>query len=304
MEIIKAIILGIVEGITEWLPISSTGHLILADEFIKLNASDAFKEMFNVVIQLGAILAVVVIFFKKLWPFTSDKKKGYSYIANWRSYNLKFNYNNKEGSGTITPKAKGGIFKKDIMDMWFKVIVAMLPAAVIGIPLDDIFEEKFHNYIVVSAALIIYGVLFIAIERHKEGVEPRFNSISDISYKTALFIGLFQALSLIPGTSRSGSTILGAIILGVSRVAAAEFSFYLAVPVMFGASLIKLLKFGFNFTGTELAVLGVGMLTAFIISVFIIKFLMDYIRKHDFAVFGWYRIVLGVVVLGYFLIVG
>lgn len=280
MEILKSIILGIVEGITEWLPISSTGHLILADEFIKLNMSAEFKEMFNVVIQLGAILAVVVIFFKKLWPFTADKSKGYCYI--------------KKGEG---------YFKKDVMDMWFKVIVAMLPAALIGIPFDDIFEKYFHNYAVVSATLIIYGVLFILIEKRNKTLAPKYNSIADISYKTALYIGLFQALSLIPGTSRSGSTILGAIILGVSRVAAAEFSFYMAVPVMFGASLIKLLKFGFGFTSAELVILAVGMVTAFIVSVVIIKFLMDYIRKHDFSVFGWYRIALGIVVLGYFLLV-
>ena len=281
MEILKSIILGIIEGITEWLPISSTGHLILADEFIKLGASDEFKEMFNVVIQLGAILAVVVLFFKKLWPFTLDKSRGYNYITKG-----------------------GGIIKKDIMDMWFKVIVAMLPAAIIGIPFDDFFEEHFHNYIVVAAALIIYGVLFIVIERRNKHRKPKYGTIDDISYKTALFIGLFQALSLIPGTSRSGSTILGAIILGVSRVAAAEFSFYLAVPVMFGASFIKLLKFGLDFTGTELAVLLVGMITAFIVSVLVIRFLMSYIRKHDFAVFGYYRIVLGVIVVLYFLIAG
>lgn len=281
MEILKSIILGIIEGITEWLPISSTGHLILADEFIKLGASDEFMEMFNVVIQLGAILAVVVLFFKKLWPFTLDKSKGYNYITKG-----------------------GGIIKKDIMDMWFKVIVAMLPAAIIGIPFDDFFEEHFHNYIVVAAALIIYGVLFIVIERRNKHGKPKYGTIDDISYKTALFIGLFQALSLIPGTSRSGSTILGAIILGVSRVAAAEFSFYLAVPVMFGASFIKLLKFGLDFTGTELAVLLVGMITAFIVSVLVIRFLMSYIRKHDFAVFGYYRILLGVIVVLYFLIAG
>ena len=280
LDIIKSIILGFIEGVTEWLPISSTGHLILADEFIKLGMGEEFKEMFNVVIQLGAILAVVVIFWKKLWPFTLDKSRGYNYITKG-----------------------GGIIKKDIMDMWLKVIVAMLPAAIVGIPLDDVFEKYFHNYIVVSAALIIYGVLFIAVERRNRGRKPKYNGIADISYKTALIIGLFQALSLIPGTSRSGSTILGAIIIGVSRVAAAEFSFYLAVPVMFGASFIKLLKFGFNFTSAELAVLLIGMLTAFIISVLVIKFLMSYIRKHDFTAFGWYRIVLGIVVLFYFLVI-
>ena len=279
LEIFKTIILGIVEGITEWLPISSTGHLILADEFIKLDMSKEFMEMFNVVIQLGAILAVVVIFWKKLWPFTLDKSKGYNYITK-----------------------SGGIIKKDVMDMWFKVIVAMLPAAIVGIPFDNLFEEHFHNYIVVSAALIVYGILFIIIERRNDGKKTKINSIADISYKTALIIGCFQALSLIPGTSRSGSTILGAIIIGVSRVAAAEFSFFLAVPVMFGASLIKLLKFGFSFTGAELAVLLVGTLTSFLVSVVAVKFLMNYVRKHDFSAFGYYRIALGAVVLAYFLI--
>lgn len=279
MDIIKSIILGIIEGITEWLPISSTGHLILADEFIKLNMSKDFKEMFNVVIQLGAILAVVVIFWKKLWPFTLDKSKGYNYITKG-----------------------GGLIKKDVMDMWFKVIVAMLPAAILGIPLDDFFEEHFHNYIVVSLALIIYGILFIVIEGRNKGKSPKINSIADISYKTALLIGCFQALSLIPGTSRSGSTILGAILIGVSRVAAAEFSFFLAVPVMFGASFIKLLKFGMSFSGMELAVLIVGTLTSFIVSVVAVKFLMNYVRKHDFSAFGYYRIALGVVVVIYFLI--
>lgn len=280
-DIIKSIILGIIEGITEWLPISSTGHLILADEFIRLDMSEEFMEMFNVVIQLGAILAVVVIFWKKLWPFTLDKTKGYSYITKG-----------------------GGLIKKDIMDMWFKVIVAMLPAAVIGIPFDDVLDKYLHNYIVVSAALIVYGVLFIVIERRNRSKTPRYNGISQISYQIALTIGLFQALSLVPGTSRSGSTILGAIIIGVSRVTAAEFSFYLAVPVMFGASLIKLLKFGFSFTGAEAAVLAAGMITAFAVSLAAIKFLMGYVRRHDFSAFGWYRIVLGAAVFGYFLIFG
>lgn len=280
-DIIKSIILGIVEGITEWLPISSTGHLILADEFIKLNMSESFMDMFNVVIQLGAILAVVVLFWKKLWPFTADKTKGYNYITK-----------------------SGGIIKKDVMDMWFKVIVAMLPAAVIGIPFDNFFEKHFHNYIVVSAALIVYGVLFIVIERANKNKSPKVASITDMSYKTAFLIGCFQALSLIPGTSRSGSTILGAIIIGVSRVTAAEFSFFLAVPVMFGASFIKLLKFGLTFTGAELAVLIVGTLTSFLVSVAAIKFLIGYVRRHDFSAFGWYRIVLGAAVLAYFLIAG
>ena len=281
MDIIKSIILGIIEGITEWLPISSTGHLIIADEFIKLGMTDEFMEMFNVVIQLGAILAVVVIFWNKMWPFTADKTKGYNYIT--------------KGNGLI---------KKDVMDMWFKVIAAMLPAAIVGIPLDNYFEAHFHNWQVVSAALIVYGVLFIVIEKINKSRKPKVNSIPELSYKTALLIGCFQALSLIPGTSRSGSTILGAMILGVSRVAGAEFSFFLAVPVMFGASLIKLLKFGFTFTGMELAVLAVGTLTSFIVSVIAIKFLISYVRRHDFSLFGYYRIALGVMVIAYFLIAG
>lgn len=281
MDIIKSIILGIIEGITEWLPISSTGHLIIADEFIKLGMTDEFMEMFNVVIQLGAILAVVVIFWNKMWPFTADKSKGYNYIT--------------KGNGLI---------KKDVMDMWFKVIAAMLPAAIVGIPLDNYFEAHFHNWQVVSAALIAYGVLFIVIEKINKSRKPKVNSIPELSYKTAILIGCFQALSLIPGTSRSGSTILGAMILGVSRVAGAEFSFFLAVPVMFGASLIKLLKFGFTFTGMELAVLAVGTLTSFIVSVIAIKFLISYVRRHDFSLFGYYRIALGVIVIAYFLIAG
>lgn len=281
MDIIKSIILGIIEGITEWLPISSTGHLIIADEFIKLGMTDEFMEMFNVVIQLGAILAVVVIFWNKMWPFTADKTKGYNYIT--------------KGNGLI---------KKDVMDMWFKVIAAMLPAAIVGIPFDNYFEKHFHNWQVVSAALIAYGVLFIVIEKINKSRKPKVNSIPELSYKTALLIGCFQALSLIPGTSRSGSTILGAIILGVSRVAGAEFSFFLAVPVMFGASLIKLLKFGFTFTGMELAVLAVGTLTSFIVSVIAIKFLISYVRRHDFSLFGYYRIALGALVIAYFLIAG
>lgn len=279
MDIIKSIILGIIEGITEWLPISSTGHLIIADEFIKLGMTDEFMEMFNVVIQLGAILAVVVIFWNKMWPFTADKSKGYNYIT--------------KGNGLI---------KKDVMDMWFKVIAAMLPAAIVGIPFDNYFEKHFHNWQVVSAALIAYGVLFIVIEKINKSRKPKVNSIPELSYKTALLIGCFQALSLIPGTSRSGSTILGAMILGVSRVAGAEFSFFLAVPVMFGASLIKLLKFGFTFTGMELAVLAVGTLTSFIVSVIAIKFLISYVRRHDFSLFGYYRIALGALVIAYFLI--
>lgn len=270
LDILKSIVLGIIEGITEWLPISSTGHLIIADEFIKLNMNESFMEMFNVVIQLGAILAVVVIYFKQMWPFTLKKEEHF--------------------------------IKKDVFSMWFKVIVAILPAAIIGIPLDDLFEEKFHNYIVVSLALVVYGIAFLIIEKRNKAIKPKVESIAEMSYKTAFLVGCFQALSLIPGTSRSGSTILGAILIGVSRVAAAEFSFYMAVPVMFGASLIKLLKFGFDFTSTELIILLVGMLTAFIVSVIAIKFLISYIKKRDFTAFGYYRIILGVVILLYFIL--
>ena len=270
MDIIKSIILGIIEGITEWLPISSTGHLIVADEFIKLNMTKDFMDMFNVVIQLGAILAVVVIYFNKLWPF-SLKKQDY-------------------------------FIKKETFSMWFKVIVAILPAAIIGIPLDDFFEEKLHNYIVVAIALIVYGIAFIFVERRNKSLSPKVATIAEITYKDALLIGCFQALSLIPGTSRSGSTILGAILIGVSRVAAAEFSFYMAVPVMFGASAIKLLKFGFNFTNQQMIILLVGMVTAFVVSVIVIKLLMSYIKKRDFTAFGYYRIVLGIIVLLYFVL--
>ena len=277
MDIIKSILLGIIEGVTEWLPISSAGHLILADEFIRLEASDAFMEMFNVVIQLGAILAVVVLFWKKLWPFAIGK-------------------NQKDDHTEIVC----GCLKKDIMELWMKVIVAMLPAAIIGIPLDDFLEAHLHTPTVIALALIVYGILFIVIEAKNRGKTAQFQKVSDLSYVTVFLIGVFQALSLIPGTSRSGSTILGAMILGASRVAAAEFSFYLAVPVMFGASFIKMLKFGFHFTSAELSILLVGMITAFLVSVLVIRFLMSYIKKRDFSAFGYYRIALGILVLVYF----
>lgn len=271
-EILKVILLGIVEGITEWLPISSTGHLILVDEFIKLNASDAFKEMFNVVIQLGAIMAVVVLYFHKLNPFSPKKTKDE---------------------------------KIQTIDLWFKVVVACIPAAVLGILFDDWMEEHFHNYIVVSVMLIVYGVLFIVIENWNKKNKPSVTDLSNLTYKTALLIGVFQVLSLIPGTSRSGATIIGALLLGVSRYVAAEFTFFLAIPVMVGASGIKLLKFfmeGAGMTGMEIAMLGVGCVVAFVVSIIAIKFLMGYIKKNDFKVFGWYRIILGVLVLGYFLL--
>lgn len=272
LEILKVILLGIVEGITEWLPISSTGHLILVDEFIKLGASEAFKEMFNVVIQLGAIMAVVVLYFNKLNPFSKKKSR-------------------KQKVHTI--------------QLWMKVVVACIPAAVLGLLFDDWMEEHLHNYVVVSLMLVIYGVLFIVVENWNKKNTPAVTKLSELSYKTALIIGAFQVLSLIPGTSRSGSTILGALLIGVSRYVAAEFTFFLAIPVMFGASGLKILKFvmeGGGFTGMEAAMLIVGCVTAFFVSVFAIKFLMGYIKKNDFKVFGYYRIILGILVLAYFLI--
>ena len=277
-EILKAVVLGVIEGVTEWLPVSSTGHLILADEFLSLNMSDEFIEMFNVVIQLGAILAVVVLFFPKLWPFQNRPEAA----------------RGKTGAAALVER----FCRKDVWVMWFKVLVAIIPAMVIGLPLDDWMTEHLHNPPVVAAMLIMYGVFFLLIERRHR--RPRIKRISQLSYPTALGIGMFQVLSLIPGTSRSGSTILGAMLLGTSRTVAAEFTFFLAIPVMFGASLIKVLKFGFSFTGFELAVLGVGSLVAFVVSMLSIRFLMNYVKKHDFKVFGWYRIVLGVLVLAYF----
>lgn len=272
LEIWKVILLGIVEGITEWLPISSTGHLILVDEFVKLGASEAFKEMFNVVIQLGAIMAVVVLYFNKLNPFSPKKSR-------------------KQKVHTI--------------QLWMKVIVACIPAAVLGLLFDDWMEEHLHNYIVVSLMLVIYGVLFIVVENWNKKNTPSVTKLSELSYKTAFIIGAFQVLSLIPGTSRSGATILGALLIGVSRYVAAEFTFFLAIPVMFGASGLKILKFvleGGGFTGMEATMLIVGCVTAFFVSVFAIKFLMGYIKKNDFKVFGYYRIILGILVLAYFLI--
>ena len=269
IEILKAIILGIIEGITEWLPISSTGHMILADEFIQLNTSDAFKEMFFVVVQLGAIMAVVVLFWNKLFPFGIKDKK----IE----------------------------IKKDTFNLWFKVIVAALPAAVIGLLFDDTINAIFYNYQTVALMLIIYGVLFIVVENRNRNRVPKVDTLEALTYKTALMIGLFQVLALIPGTSRSGATIIGAILIGTSRFVAAEFTFFLAIPVMVGASLLKLLKFGLVFTGSELTILLVGMFVAFIVSVLAIKFLMGYIKKHDFKAFGYYRIILGIIVLAYFL---
>ncbi|HIV85684.1 MAG TPA: undecaprenyl-diphosphate phosphatase [Candidatus Monoglobus merdigallinarum] len=270
IELLKVIFLGIVEGITEWLPISSTGHMILVDEFIKLNVSPEFLEFFLVAIQLGAIMAVVVIFFNKIFPF----------------------------------EFRGG-FKADRekLILWAKIIVASIPAGVIGILFDDIFSAWFYNPWTVAVMLILFGVLFIVIENSNKNKLPKVDDIRDITYKTAFIIGVFQLIAAVfPGTSRSGATIVGALLLGVSRTASAEFTFYLAIPAMFGGSLVKLLKFGFSFTPEELIILLVGGVVAFVVSMLSIKFLMSYVKKHDFKVFGWYRIVLGVLVLGYFLV--
>lgn len=277
IEIIKVVFLGIVEGITEWLPISSTGHMLLVDEFIHIDASESFKEMFFVVIQLGAIIAVIIYFWKKMFPFQlRDRSKP--------------------------------VIRKDVFSIWFKVVVACIPGTVVTLLFDDFIEAHLHTPVVIAAALIFYGVAFIFVESGSKGgkrVAPgrlSAKTIDDISYKTALAIGLFQMLSIIPGTSRSGSTIIGALIIGVSRVAAAEFSFFLAVPVIIGLSGIKLLKFGLTFSSSELVILLVGMLTAFVVSMLAVRFLMAYIKKHDFKAFGVYRIVLGAIVLAYFLI--
>lgn len=277
LDILKAILFGIVEGITEWLPISSTGHLILLEEFVKFdNVSENFFAMFEVVIQLGAILAVVVLFFKQIWPFC---KKGGGYA--------------KQG-----PLA---YVKMDIMQLWFKILVACIPAAVIGVLFDDVLDALFYHWYVVAGALIVFGVAFIVVENWNKGKNPKIRTLAEISYQTALMIGVFQLIAAVfPGTSRSGATIVGALLIGVSRSVAAEFTFFLAIPVMFGASLLKIVKFGFHFSTVELAALLTAMLTAFIVSVIVIQFLLSYIKKHDFKVFGWYRIVLGIVVIAYF----
>lgn len=283
-EFIKSIILGIVEGITEWLPVSSTGHLIIVNEFLNLNVSadkevnDAFISMFDVVIQLGAIMAVVLIFWEKLFPFGINNN-----------------------TNPLSQSGFGAFVKMDIMHMWFKVIVACLPAAIVGVILDDWIDEHFYNPWVVAIALIVFGVAFIIIENRNKNMNAKVNTIDELTYKQAFIIGVFQLVAaLFPGTSRSGSTIVGALLIGISRTVAAEFTFFLAVPVMFGASLLKLIKYDGGFTGTQIGILAVGMIVAFVVSVFIIKFLMDYIKKHDFKIFGWYRIVLGALVLAYF----
>lgn len=272
IEILKAIFLGIVEGITEWLPISSTGHMILVDEFLKLNVSEEFLEMFFVVIQLGAILAVPVLFFHKLNPFSGKKSA-------------------EERRGT--------------WNLWGKVVVGVIPAGIVGVLLDDFFNTHFYNYIVVAIALIVYGIAFILIEKRREGKPFRVERVEDLTYRDALMIGGYQMLSLIPGTSRSGSTILGGMLTGVSRTASAEFSFFMAIPVMIGASLVKILKFivkGYTATGAEIGLLLVGIFVAFFVSLAAIRFLTDFVKRHDFKPFGIYRIALGILVLGYFLV--
>lgn len=272
VEMLKAVLFGVVEGITEWLPISSTGHMILLDEFVQLQMSDAFKTMFNVVIQLGAILAVVVLYFPKLWPF----RRGEKGLASW--------------------------LRMDTVSLWIKVVVAILPSAIVGIPLDDWMDAHLHTAPVVAAMLVIYGVAFILIERRQNPQRrARIQSVELIDLRMALGIGLFQVLSLVPGTSRSGATILGGVLMGCSRAAASEFSFFLAIPTMAGASLIKVLKFGLDFTGAELLILLTGCVTAFVVSVVAIKTFIGYVKKHSFTAFGWYRIALGALVAAYFL---
>lgn len=269
---IKAIIFGIVEGITEWLPISSTGHLILADELLKMQESEAFMTMFNVVIQLGAILAVVVLYFHKLNPFALNKSKAE---------------------------------KNDTWSLWFKVIVAILPSVIIGLPLDDWLDAHFYNFISVAIMLIVYGVAFIVVEKRNRSITPKITEFHQITYKLALFIGMFQVLALIPGTSRSGATILGGILLGASRFISAEFSFFLGIPTMFGASLLKIVKFfaeGHSFTTENTIILLTGTVVSFFVSILAIKFLISYIKKNDFTAFGWYRIVLGIILIGYWVV--
>ena len=282
IEVLKVLVFGIVEGFTEWLPISSTGHMILLDDLIHLNVTDEFREVFMVVIQLGAILAVVLLYFKKLNPFVSMR------------------YLRERDMRGVWPV--GNVFgvKRHTMILWVKVVIACLPAAIVGIPLDDWMEAHLRSSYVVAATLILYGILFIVVENRNYGQRPAVERTGQISYKLALYIGLFQVLSLVPGTSRSGATILGAMVLGCSRSAAAEFSFFLGIPVMFGASLLKLVKFGFGFTASEVFILIFGMVVAFLVSVYSIKFLISYIRRNDFKLFGYYRIVLGIVVLLYF----
>ena len=289
LEIIKSIIFGIVEGITEWLPISSTGHMILLDEFIKMDVSDKFREMYLVVIQLGAIMAVVLLFWWRIWPFCKEE-------------NFKKHYAKHKVAGFLD---NFKFIKQDIFIMWFKIVAACVPAIIVEVAFGDNLEKWFYNYKTVAIMLILVGIVFIIVEEKNKKNIPSVNKIGQITYTTAFWIGMFQLVAAVfPGTSRSGATIIGGLILGLSRTVAAEFTFYLAIPVMFGASLIKIIKFGFGFSALEAGILLTGMITAFIVSLFVIKFLMGYIKKHDFKVFGWYRIILGVLVLGYFALAG
>lgn len=275
-ELLKAFLFGVVEGITEWLPISSTGHMILLDQFVQLDVSKDFYSMFEVVIQLGAILAVVVIYWHKIWPFHQADKNAHTQGI-WRYVD------------------------KDIMIMWLKIFIACLPAGIIGVAFNDTFERLFYNPTCVAIALIVFGIAFILIEDIHKNKQPKITSIAELSYYTVVLIGFFQLIAAVfPGTSRSGATIVGALILGVSRTVATEFTFFLAIPVMFGAALFKLVKFGFSFTPLEIWILIVGLVTAFITSIIAIKFLMQYIKKHTFKAFGWYRIILGLLVIAYF----
>lgn len=271
IEILKAIVLGIVQGITEWLPVSSTGHMILFDEFMVLDATPEFKEMFFVVIQLASILAVILIYFHKLNPFSPSKDKDQ---------------------------------KNETWNIWLKVMVGVVPAGIIGLLFDDMIDQYFFNWITVSITLIIYGIAFIVIEKRNKKLEPKIVTWKDLTYKIALIIGFFQVLALIPGTSRSGATIIGAILIGAARPIAAEYSFFMSIPIMMGASLLKIIGFGFDFTSAELIILFAGCLVSFVVSILAIKFLMTYIRRHDFSSFGWYRIIIGIIVIGYFWIIG
>lgn len=280
LEILKAILFGVVEGITEWLPISSTGHMILLDEFVKLNVSEEFWNLFLVVIQLGAILAVVVLFWNKIWPFQIAQKAPNSH-------------------------EKNSFIKRDIIILWLKILVACIPAGIVGVLFDDVLDKYLYNFPTVAAMLLIFGILFILIENRNQDKKPQITDLSEITYTTAVLIGVFQLIAAIfPGTSRSGATIIGALMIGVSRTVAAEFTFFLAIPVMFGASLLKIVKYvldvGFVFSTVELVVLLVGVVVAFVVSMLVIRFLMGYIKKHNFIPFGWYRIVLGIILLGYY----
>ncbi len=274
LDILKAVLFGIVEGITEWLPISSTGHMILLEEFVKMDISEEFWNLFLVVIQLGAIMAVVILFWKKIWPFGRRKKSGKFYV------------------------------KMNIIELWLKILAACVPAAIVGVLFDEKLDELFYHPWCVALALIVFGIAFIIIENKNKNMSPKITKLKEITWQTAALIGIFQLIAAVfPGTSRSGATIIGALLIGVSRTVAAEFTFFLAIPVMFGASLLKVVKFGLDFTGMELVLLITGMVVAFITSLLVIRFLMGYIKKHDFKVFGWYRIALGVLVLAYFALV-